>query len=295
MGWVPFVWFRKSKPDDSFRMHHQRQALAILLMLIFCVLFFVFSVVLASFLMVRHRDSYESMHIEGWLLWTSRKLFLCWIVFWLYGTGLALAGSSVPLPLASYFIKRPRWLHCTAGTALAGCVAAVLIAGLTAHALRYVRSDSTPGRVYLVYEDAGRFPRWTFALAFFPIARAAQECFGPDSAVILPVSRENIARALHEGTFVFLGTHGGKAGILLKGGYYMPPSELAEMGEHPSLCFVYLTSCDSGTQKDAWEAVLAPAEVITYPRLTAVIEHAWWLWFRGPGVVRELAASENGT
>ena len=36
-----------------------------------------------------------------------------------------------------------------------------------------------------------------------------------------------------------------------------------------------------------------PAEVKTYNRLTAVVEHLWWIWREGPRRIRALAVESS--
>ncbi len=292
VGVAPWMWFRKKTDLHPFLDLHRRQALGIAVLGTGVALFFLFTVLVSSYSLVHLRSVYEILHLELWLLWLSRKLFLCWLVFWLYGAGLALVGSGTPLPVVWRIAKRNRWMNSMAATLLAMYALAATTTALVFYAEGYVRSDEKPGKVYMVYEDAKVFPRWIFVLGFFPIARAAHDAFGQDSAVLLPLSRPNIARALNEGRFVFLGTHGGKEGILMDARYYVPPTDIGALGGNPGLKFVYLTCCDSGAQKDAWERAFAPARVITYNRLTAVAEHAWWLWFEGPGIVRQLGQTQ---
>ena len=87
--------------------------------------------------------------------------------------------------------------------------------------------------------------------------------------------------------FIYLGTHGTGRGLMLKEGWFTP-KDLEAVAINPDLRFVYMSGCDSGQQRDGWVAAFAPAEVITYDRLSAVLEHAWWLWFRGPDKLREI-------
>ncbi len=287
-GLAPAAWLLRRRLASSFLEHHARQSLGIFVLLGGAMLFFLLAIGISSYSLVHFRETYESLNLELWMLWVSRKLFLCWLVFWVYGAGLALWGSPNPLPLVWRIQRRNRWMHLAAGVGLGLYLLSMVVGGFAQYAGSYCRSDAAPGAVYMVYEDAGKFPRWLFVIGFYPLARASGEIFGPDKAVLLPLSKENMARAFAEARFVFLGTHGGKAGVLLKNNYYMPPSEVAEMGTNPGLEYVYLTSCDSGTQREAWEKALAPAHVVTFDRLTAVAEHIWWLWFEGPRIVRSL-------
>jgi len=55
----------------------------------------------------------------------------------------------------------------------------------------------------------------------------------------------------------------------------------------PNLRFVYNSACDCGVKSAAWEQALAPANVQTFGRLSAVVEHIQWLWTDGPRRIRE--------
>jgi hypothetical protein len=163
---------------------------------------------------------------------------------------------------------------------------------ITLHASSLVPKSRESGAVYMVYEDNRIFPRWLFALAFYRMARAAEATYGPESAVLLKISRENVAKALVGGRLVFVGSHGTTRGLMLHDDWLLP-EDLAAVPKNEGLKFVYLTGCDSGDQRDAWVDALAPADVVTYDRLSASLEHAWWLWFRGPEKVRTLYAEEH--
>jgi hypothetical protein len=141
----------------------------------------------------------------------------------------------------------------------------------------------------MVYEDNGMFPRWLFALGFYRMALAAREVHGPESPVLVKISRSAIGEAVAHGRLVFIGSHGTRRGLMLKNEWLLP-EEFESVEKNPALHLVYLSGCDSGDQRDAWERAFAPATVITYDRLSAVLEHAWWLWFTGPELVRNLTA-----
>jgi hypothetical protein len=54
------------------------------------------------------------------------------------------------------------------------------------------------------------------------------------------------------------------------------------------LRFVYNSTCDGGSKAEEWGRALAPAEVRTFDRLSAVAEHLLWLWSEGPRRVWEM-------
>ena len=286
-GLAPFFWRSRLRRDNTFLHHHAEQAVALFFVLLLILLLFAFVIAVLSYTMIYHRGLYDRIHPEGRALSVTRKLFLCWLVFWAYGGGLAVAGSPRHLPLIAFLARRKRLLSTTvlAWAILYGAMAAAI--PVTVHAASLARCDDAPAEVYMLYENVGRFPRWLFTLGFYRVSAAARERWGPDSAVVVKLSEDAIRSALRQGRFVFIGSHGMAQGLLLERGF-LKPEDIQAMGVNPELEFVYLTSCDSGTQKERWEKAFAPARVITYDRLTAVVEHAWWLWARGPDVVRQL-------
>jgi hypothetical protein len=54
------------------------------------------------------------------------------------------------------------------------------------------------------------------------------------------------------------------------------------------LQFVYLSECNSGKKAPEWEKVFAPAEVVTFDRLSGAMEHLWWLWFDAPDRLKQI-------
>ena len=56
--------------------------------------------------------------------------------------------------------------------------------------------------------------------------------------------------------------------------------ERVEIGRNLQL--FYATACHGGSQISQWQKRLAPAEVITFGRISGGMEHLWWLWYHGP-------------
>lgn len=287
LGWAPIASLFARPSVCPFLVHHRRQAMGIFLLLGLVVIVFVLAIVFLSYGMIFQRPFYDRTHPEGITLNITRKLFLCWVVFWAYGGALALLGSRLEMPLVS-LLGRSKW-PVRLGAGLMLVFYAVLAVGVPVgvHASSLTRQDAAPGKAYMLYENVDRFPRWMFTLAFYRISLAATERWGQGSVVVLRLSEDTLKRALAEANFVFIGSHGMKQGLLLKKGF-IRPEDIRKMGVNPGLRFVYLTSCDSGAQKDTWEQVFSPARVVTYDRLTTVLEHFWWLLFEGPQVVRTL-------
>lgn len=286
-GLAPLGHFRPSDSRAPFLEHHLRQALATWAMLLLLLLAFIVAVLLLSYSMIWHRAFYEHYHLEGHLLNVARKLFLCWCVFWAFGVALALIGTCRELPVVWRLAARPRIRRWTAVVLLALYGVMLGTGALVMHAQSLLRRDGAPAHAYCLYHDNGMVPSWVFALGFYRIAWAAKTHWGEGATVFLPLNRASLQRALAEGTFIFLGSHGVRSGLLMDKGF-LKPEDVAALPKSPELSLVYLAGCDSGASRDGWIQALAPAEVVTFDRLTSVLEHSVWLWFTGPYRIAEL-------
>ena len=199
---------------------------------------------------------------------------------------------------------------------------AALIAVLALHASSLTRETDDPAPVYMLYDDMGFVPRWVFNLGCYRIAHAATARWGPGCVVVAPLDEHHLRLALRHGRFVFLACHGVDGDIVTSGCWIAPfpliesgegrggpsrgvyvachedsrftrPRAVVEVGDN--LQFVYNTACDGGMKAEGWKRALAPAEVRTFDRLSAVAEHIAWLWFRGPERVRQIDASSHET
>lgn len=292
LGLLPLFSLVPRWRASDFLAHHYRQAAILFGVLLALVAVLAGTLLVLSYLLVYHREFYEGTRLEVHSLGLVRKFFLAWSVFWAFGLGMALLGAARPMPLIHRLARREKVVR--AACLGVGAVYLLLLAlvPVAIHASSLVPVTRETGSVYMVYEDNRIFPRWLFALAFYPMARAAESTYGPGSAVLLKISRETVAQALAGGRVVFVGSHGTSRGLMLHNDWLLP-KDLAAVPKNEGLKFVYLTGCDSGDQRDAWVNALAPADVITYDRLSASLEHAWWLWFRGPAKVRAVHAEEH--
>ena len=173
---------------------------------------------------------------------------------------------------------------CIGGGMAIVLVFTVLVAALTTHARALIRHDDATAEAYLLYDDMGFVPHWLFDLGFYPIALAATDRWGQGSVVTRPLTPERLAAAVSEGRFVFVLSHGTEDG-LYTADFRVRPNEAAPHGTGEDLQLVYITGCDNGLLAREWEETLAPARVITFPRLSAWIEHIYWLLVTGPGEV----------
>ncbi len=287
LGGAIFIRARRTQAFSGYLKRHYEAALGSWLLLTGVLAALVVAVALLSVIMVVARDLYEHWKLEPYLLDGVWKLFLAWVVVQLFCIAHALAGREGPLPLVSRLGERA-WVRRT--VAVAGwSVASLLLVGaaLSVHAATLTRSDATPGKVYLVYENNEVVPQWIFGLAMYRMALASREAYGPDQAVLLRISGDHIRRAFREAAVAIIASHGQEQGIIAEKQWFTPHDlEQGDVGR--DLRYVYLSGCDSGAQAEAWERALRPAQVSTHNRLTAVVEHVWWMWFEAPGIIREV-------
>lgn len=287
LGFAP-IYYCLKRPSHPYIAHHLRQSLALFSMLIAVVILFALFVIAISYTMVYHRTLFEQYHLEPLVLTWTRRLFLCWLVCWGFALALAIARSTNVMPLVGR-IMNWAWL-------LKACVVAVLLFYalvpitilMTLHASTMLTPDHTESpRVIMLYDDVNRYPAWIFHLGFYRMALAAETRWGEGAIVAEKITPERLETAMRQANLIFLGTHGQAQGLLINGKYFTP-EDLQVPKRKRQLQYVYLAGCDSGAQRKAWEDTFAPARVITYDRLTAMLEHIWWLWVEGPRVLQSL-------
>ncbi len=285
-GIAPLLaWTRRGRP---YREHHYAQALAVWFGLLAIGLLYAVVSLFLSYVLVYRRDWYEDTWLEPTLLATVRRGFLCWLVFWAFSVFWALRGSWGAVPLLGRLVRRP-WAMTASGIGCVLFIATVaLTAAATAHAKSLTREGGTPAKAYMLYDDMGFVPHWIFDLGFYPIALQSTAKWGRDSVVVEPLTRKGLAKAFASGTFVFVLSHGTEEGLYTSK-LRIRPANAAPRGANEDLQFVYITGCDSGALAREWERTLAPAKVVTFDRLSAWLEHIWWLLFRGAGVVRSMS------
>ena len=288
-GLATFValWLRTR--EDAYVQHHLKQALSVWTLAFGILFFYIATSLTISYILVFHRTWYEDTPLEPTLLMLIRRAFLCWLVVLAFSIFWALRVSWAPIPLyIGRLAERPRVMRfslvmCTALLIFSTCVAAT-----TAHALTLTREEGPPAQAYMLYDDMGVVPHWIFHLGFYPIALEATEQWGADSVIVAPMTKERMAEAFANGHFVFLLSHGTEEGLFTRD-FRVSPAESAPKGIGDDLQLVYITGCDSGAREQEWKDTLSPARVITFNRLSAWLEHIYWLLLRGAGEVGELS------
>ncbi len=290
LGLAPFIHYLipSSNNQDEFSYKHCVQAQALLSLLLVLAFLYLILIVSLSFALVNWRGFYEKTPfafymVEGW-----SKLLLSWSVFWGFSVLLALFGSTREVLLVSWISRMPRWLGVTRVIVFTIYGLFFLIFLFSLHANHYVRphNDVQPKAVML-FDNMDIYPRSVFAMGFYPIARASASRWGAGYVDVQPFTIQNLYKARMGAHFIFLATHGTSKGLYMDVGM-ISPDFVSSMPYSNSLQYVYITGCDSGTQQEQWEQAFSPAQVITFDRLSAIVEHIWWLWMRGPKIIQTL-------
>jgi uncharacterized membrane protein len=319
LGLAPLAAWSGRSREDAFVRHHAGQALALLLVAAAAVVLGLLVSLGWAWVIVRHREVVEALP-RGFDWAVSGMFLLCLGLPWLAGLLLALAGSARRLPLAGRLAGRPRirriaFLVNCGLWALAG-----LLIGLATHAAALCRTEG-PAPVCVLYDDMEVAPRWLFQLGAYRMARAARERWGEGSVAVVPLDKANLGMALRHARVVVLLCHG-QDGCIIKDNLVVHasplplPDSLASERSRPMRCrvcvdegqdgqndrytdvlavgedlrLVYITACDGGKHADRWQEALRPAEVVAFDRLSAMLEHVWWLWFVAPERLPSLAA-----
>lgn len=286
LGCAPLFWLRRPFTEDPFWQRHRKQAALLWAVLGLFVLFFVLLILAASLIMVEARGWFETHPVESWLLSLMRKAILVWLVFWLYAVWRCLRGREDAVPYLGRMAEA-KALNCSGRIVVhLFFIALILFPPAIVRAESLVKSRGEEGGVYVLYDDQGRFPRWIFSLAVWRLSFATRQCMPGQKLALLPATRANLDEALDKASFIFAGTHGTTAGLLLQDGLYAPDQRTDPVGV--PLQFIYLAGCDSGYQQEAWEACLAPATLRSFDRLTPTLEHLWRLWTEIPAQLYSL-------
>jgi hypothetical protein len=154
-------------------------------------------------------------------------------------------------------------------------------------------------------------------LGLYRISLQARRNWGKGSTVLDRLNKNTLRTALASGRVVILATHG-DAGYVAT--YFAPevlgvwPPDSGVTDETKSAHFLrmavrgtdnkwgmsenvkvsnqlqlaYIFGCNAGNKASQWREHLAPAQVVTYNRLSTVFDHALWFAFTGPSQLETL-------
>ncbi|MGC8847149.1 MAG: hypothetical protein ACP5QY_15015, partial [Candidatus Hydrogenedens sp.] len=284
-GFAPVLDIFPSNRKNNFLYLHIRQSIILWSWLFLIVLFIGVFALLLSFLVVYFPDFYQNWDIELWFISITRKILLCWLIFFIFGFGSALLSSVHLLPFIASWMKN-KWLLLFSkfvNTLLIIIVSFIGVINIYAYFLLYPR-ENVP-KVYVLYDNLDYLPQCIFNIGFFRIITTGCYIYERGGVALRVVDKESFAESLKNAEIIFVASHGWEEGMLSHEGI-IKPEDIQKMEINKHLKFIYLSACKSGAQREAWERVLSPAKVLTYKRMTATFEHAWWFWKNAPRVIR---------
>ncbi len=240
-----------------------------------------------SVVVIQFPDIYQQYELEGWFISISRKIFLCWLIFWFFGFIWGVLGIERGLPLVSKLIVNKFLFIFTLISNLVVMIFFILgvVLLVWSNILLNPSKELSHPVVYVLYDDLDYLPEWIFDIGFFPVIKASVDKFGRGSVALQVINKLSLAEALKHGHILLLATHGTEEGILSKGGL-IKPTDVMAMERNPNLKYVYLSGCRGGAIKSSWREAFSPAEVFAYDRMTATFEHIIWFWYSAPKLIR---------
>ncbi len=283
----PLKWLAARGGNGQVWQHYS-EAAALSFLLLAIMLSILPAFLLLSAVLFFAEKFFDTFHLDEVSNWSYLGLLAIWALTWMVGLTSAARGSRRPFPFLSPLGRRA-WVRRTAAVSwtLFWAVAAVVVA-LTVHSTNLAGTvGGKPAEIYLLY-DQGIAPPWLAHLTGYRLILAASDRWGKGAAVVAPITPESLDEALTHGRLLFLCTHGLQGRILVDGELLGPRELTRHAVPGKKLRLVYLTACDAGKAECEWRKALAPATVILFNRYSSELEHAFWLWFRAPGMMAKL-------
>jgi hypothetical protein len=319
-GLAPLTRFWPSRSCAPFLDHHHRQALAGFFLLLVVLLAAGAFESAECFFLINFPRPGEIRILS--IIWTTLdyiELFAlaAFLPLWAVLIGLAVVGSDWLMPLLSWVSRKSWQVRIAFVTNLTALVLIPLVGAFAIWASSLTRRSNENGKVYFLYDEGIVVPRWGYAMGLYRIALQADRNWGMGSTILDHLTRETLRVALANGHVVILATHG-EAGRAVT--YFAPEmlgvwpadngltdetnsrhflrigalqadnkwarQENVSVNTHLQLAYVF--ACNAGDRASQWQEHLAPAQVVTYNRLSTVWDHALWFAFTGPAELIKL-------
>lgn len=322
LGLSPLVRLCRSSKTPFFQ-HHQTQAMAALFiaLAVFGTIVLFDTAETIVFICFPAFGEYLANRLGSYANWLEFALWvpiLAVAVLWISLIGLAIAGSTWPVPLLTRLTRRPRIVRlCSIANTLV-FVFIPLIAVFAIYATSLTQRSCAGASVYFLYDEGIPVPRWGYAMGLCRVALQAQRNWGKERTVLDRLNKETLRTALADGKIVIIATHGGngractyyapeKLGIappdsgtvdaklssrFLRTSVLGPDNKWGQWEDvevNSGVRLVYLFACEAGKRESQWEEHLAPAKVIAYDRASTVWDHAYWFAWSGPAQMKRLA------
>ena len=315
LGLAPMIRLWRSRSSDPFFRHHYLQSMAafFLALLWLCAIFLFETGV--TIIQVRFPELGWRLH--AWEFYLIFIMLALLVLFWVALVGLALAGSSRQMPLLKRLTHSAWVIRLSLISNAMVLVIVPIVAAVAVYATSLTSTNREGSAVYFLYDEGAGVPRWVFALGMSRVILQAQRNWGTGCTVLDRLNAETLRTALASGKVVILATHGEQGYAVT---YYAPeclyvgPPDTGAVDEMKNTRFlrttilgrdhkwstwknaavgdglrlVYVFACNSGTRAAQWQEHLAPAQVITYNRVSTIFDHALWFAFTGPADIRRI-------
>ena len=295
MGVAPVAFLLKYHHKSDFTSHHTRHALSSSFIMHAALLVFVVIRILHIILRIHREDIYLASRVGSVELILFIITFSILLILTSLSVFYAVRGKSAKVPILSRVSKRA-WVPALMVSIFAASLAFVLlITSLSCHSVSITPEANNEAVVYMLYDDAGFFPRWIFTLGFLPITRRASETLGPGGVCVCKLTREAFKQAFSSGKFIFLATHGAGPGRIYADRMTYGAIFASEASDGNRPHFIYLTACGLGKDDDSWNRAFPETEVVSFDRWSATVEHIWWLYSEGPDKLESVFSQHSTT
>lgn len=308
LGLAPFLWFFESiYADDNFVKHHLSYSLALTFMQLCLLIAQLFAWVLiynlfAGQIIVDNQIDPSNRFSESINMVDGALIFLGLIVSIANSLSFlrAVTGRQSRIPIIAGLARSKAVLQSTVIASLVLFVLSMAALGAVFHSVHVSKQDPEQAEVYVLYTQGGYIrspglyetftpPGWMVALAFYPVVLSGTDKFGSDRVAVLPLSKENFRRAVRNGKFIFVASHGGATPGSLTFSF-QPYVEYRPENVPPGLAgdqlqFIYFAGCDAGRREGAWKRALGYDRAIMFDRISIVGEHLVWVWTKSPAVI----------
>ncbi|HXT40539.1 MAG TPA: hypothetical protein VN887_11030 [Candidatus Angelobacter sp.] len=319
LGFYPLLRLWRGPVTDAFVALHCARAMAAGFVALAWLLVDALFEASEMFLLICFPD-FARPFIEHWEPYLTYALLLPLIVLvglWMASLGLALAGSTRPIPVLKRVARWPGAVHLSyAANSLVLALLPIIVL-LVVHATSLTRTSGDGAAVYFLYDEGIPVPRWGYAVGLYRISLEAKQRWGKGSIVLDRLDKQTLRAALAHGKVLILATHGGdgyacayysaeKLGVgppdigatdtgqnfrflrMCIFGADNKPGAWEDVSVNHGMRLVYLFGCNAGMKAAEWEEHLAPAQVVTYKRESTVFDHGLWFACVGPAQVKQL-------
>lgn len=300
----PPAW-RRAK---SFLQHHAAQGSLLVALFVLLIAGAFAKLGVATHLLQNPESARLREGFENTTRWIAPGLAIVWLLFVLAGLVCAAAGSTRGIPLLGWLARRRLCLRAAVAANVLALSCAGLLLGTAWHSNSIARDEIVPAPVYVLVSKLRAeklIPDVLVKLACYRLALASRGRFGEGSVVVTPLNERSLRMALLHGKFVMVWSHGSGGALSMPGFRAWAGLDVASdpqstrifvtgpNGPEPvevggGLRLLYLSACYGGSAHESWAAGVAPAEVVTFDRLSGGLEHIGWLWSQAPKRLRDL-------